>query len=277
MTSPTTAALACAISNPISAPAITSPGLQTTVSVPGHPFASVAAPSGQWIFVSLDGDQPGPGHIAVLQHTGASARLAHLIAVPNAPLGLALTHDGRLLVVADYSGVTVLDTARAEAGAANAVLGTIATGPRASTIEVAISPDDRYVFATNEFQNTMTVIDLRAALSDGFLPAAQVSVVPLDHDPVGMAFSPDGRYLYVTSEVSNEAVNTYGESGLRLDSGTHAVGTLSVVDVAQAEQNSTNAVVGRVLAGCVPVRVALSASGNVTWVTARGEHRAARL
>lgn len=268
--SPTATSLTCAIRNPVSAPAITSPGLQTTIPVPGHPFASVASPSGQWIFVSLDSDQLGLGHIAVLQRSGASVRLTHLIAVPNSPSGLALTHDGRVLIVADYSSVTVLDAARAEAGAANAVLGSIATGPQAGTLQVAVSPDDHYVFATNEYsRESMMVIDLRDALSNGFLPAAMVGVVSLGYWPLGMALAPDGRSLYVTSYASQEAVSLYGRSALGVGAGTHAVGTLSMVDIARAEQESTNAVVGQALAGCGPVRVALSATGDVAWVTAQ--------
>ncbi|HEV2460155.1 MAG TPA: hypothetical protein VGS80_17505 [Ktedonobacterales bacterium] len=267
----TTTALACAISIPISPPAVNGPGLQTTVAVPGHPFASVASPSGLWIFVSLDGDQTGTGQLAVLQRTSTGgARLAHLLALPDTPLGLALTRDGRLLIVADNSGVVVLDTARAEAGAATAVLGSLATGPQAGTIEVAVSPDDHYVFATNEYsRESMVVIDLRAALSDGFVPAAQVGAVQLDYWPLGMAFSPDGRSLYVTSYASQEAVSMYGRSALGVAAGTHAVGTLSVVDVARAVQDPAHAVVGRAWAGCGPVRVALSASGDVAWVTAQ--------
>ncbi len=271
-TTPTVTAttLKCAISKPVSAPTITSPGLQTTVSVPDHPFASVASPSGQWIFVSLDSDQLGPGHIAVLQRNSAGARLTHLIAVPNTPSGLALTHDGGMLIVADYSTITVLDTARAEAGAANAVLGSIATGPQAGTLQVVVSPDDHYVFATNEYsRESMMVIDLRDALSNGFLPAAVVGMVSLDYWPLGMAFSPDGRSLYVTSYASQEAISLYGWSALGASAGTHAVGTLSVVDVAQAEQKSTNTVIDRALAGCGPVRVALSPAGDVAWVTAQ--------
>jgi DNA-binding beta-propeller fold protein YncE len=266
-----TTALACAISTPISVPAVNGSGLQTTVAVPGHPFASVASPSGQWIFVSLDGDQAGAGHLAVLQRTSAGgARLAHLLALPDTPLGLALTHDGQQLIVADNSGVVVLDTARAEAGADNAVLGSLATGPQAGTIEVAVSPDDHFVFATNEYsRQSMVVIDLRAALSDGFVPAAQVGAVPLDYWPLGMAFSPDGRSLYVTSYASQEAVSLYGRSALGVAAGTHAVGTLSVVDVARAVQDPAQAVIGRAWAGCGPVRVALSASGDVAWVTAQ--------
>ncbi len=54
-----------------------------------------------------------------------------------------------------------------------------------------------------------------------------------------------------------------------MSAGDRAVGTLSIVDVAQGEQGSTSAVIGRALAGCGPVRVALSATGDIAWVTAQ--------
>ncbi len=184
----TATTLTCAVSKPVSAPEITSANLQTTVTVPGRPFASAASPSGQWIFVSLNSDSLGAGHIAVLQRSGSGDEMSQLSAVPSEPSGLALTHDGRLLIVAEYSNITVLNAARAGAGAPNTVLGSIATGPKAGTLQVAISPDDHYVFATNEYsQESMLVIDLRNALSNGFLPSATIGMVPLDYWPLGMA------------------------------------------------------------------------------------------
>jgi len=62
------------------------------------------------------------------------------------------------------------------------------------------------------------------------------------------------------------------QSLLRPGSSQLPVGTLTVVDVQRAEHDPSHALRSRVLAGCSPVRVVLSSSGNLAWVTARGSN-----
>ena len=45
--------------------------------------------------------------------------------MPGMPLGVTITPDGKYLLAADNAGVAVLSVARAESGAAGAVLGTL--------------------------------------------------------------------------------------------------------------------------------------------------------
>lgn len=262
----------CVVSSPVTAPTLSVPGLQTTVSLPGAPFGSVTTADGQWIFVSIDNasSSHSPSGVAVLRRVGHSATLQHLIPLSGFPTGEALTHDDRFLVVADYDSVAVLDVAKAEAGQANAVVGTISTGATAVTIEVVLSPDDHFIFATNEHEGQviargdMSVIDLQQALTHGFTPAAIVGDVPLDYFPVGMALAPDGKMLYVTSRFFVPASSNYVPSPTLV-----AMGSLAVVDVQRAEHDPQHAVVSHALAGCGPVRVILSAAGDVAWVSAQ--------
>lgn len=251
----------CNASNPVTAPALASAGLQTSVTLAGDPFMAVGSANGQWVFVTVDApnqtSSAGAG-IAVLRRSGAGATQAHFFPLSMNPFGEVLTSDGRYLAVANDDGVTVVDTAKAEAGQSGAVLGKIPTSATASTIEVQLTSDGRYVFATDEHvydgaMGDMSVIDLQAALANDFSSAAVVGTVPLDFNPVGMALSPDGRYLYVTSE----------------DTEIRYTGSLTVVDVQRAEQDPGHAVVARVYAGCIPVRVVLSPAGDVAWVSAR--------
>ena len=265
----------CSVHTPVSAPPLTGEGLQKMVSLPGQPFASVATRDGHWIFVSLI--VPGPANsngIAVLQSNGGNTKIMHFIALPRplSPTGLTLTHDEQMLVVADGTGVSVLDTAKMKAGTANALLGSISdgtsTGPiqSAGTIEVALSRDEHYLFATDEIANSMSVINFQRLRSGDFSSHAYVGRVPLDLAPVGMALSPDNRYMYVTSEISVSP----SQSGSGAASQT--AGTLTVVDVPRAERDPSHAAVGRVFAGCSPVRVILSSQGDLAWVTARGSN-----
>jgi DNA-binding beta-propeller fold protein YncE len=183
---------------------------------------------------------------------------------------MALTHDGKYLIVADYSSVAVLDVAKVEAGQADAVLGTIPTGEAAVTIEVTVSLDDAYLFATDEHEappferGDITVIDLHRALTGAFSEAAIVSQVPLDFYPGRMALSPNGADLYVTNRFSVSSSSGYVPSPAASD-----LGSLMVVDVARAESDPQHAVVAKALAGCGPVGVVLSPAGDIAWVSAQ--------
>jgi DNA-binding beta-propeller fold protein YncE len=257
----------CTGQSAVSAPLITRAGLQKMFALPGSPFASVATHSGHWIFVSLQSSTAQDNGIAVLLQEGPSLKLAHIIPLRGTPAGLALTSNEQLLIVADGKGVAVLDAARAEAGPSDALLHLISDGTNPGTVEVALSRDDHYVFATDETGQALSVIDFQQVRTRGVSSHAYVGRVPLDLAPVGLALSPDNHFLYVTTEFS-----TQNASRLRSRAASQLPGTLTVVDVARAEHDPSHAVVGRVLAGCSPVRVTLSTSGDVAWVTARGSN-----
>src|SRR5215467_13611318 len=81
--------------------------------LPGHPFGAVPTPDGCWIFVSMApaerGSQSGVG---VIKRTAGKLSLVRFLRDDDAPLGMVLTHDGKLLVVANGSNVVFLDVER---------------------------------------------------------------------------------------------------------------------------------------------------------------------
>jgi len=220
-------------------------------ATPGAPFGIAVTPGGQWAFVglgttigvfSLDGRHP--------------PALVRQIAMPSgAALGVAL--DGPYLLVADEgSGAVVLSVRAAETGVGRAVVGVLTAPPAndAGSTQVAVTPDGRYAFVSDENEGDLAVFDLKRALADGFAPADYVGAILTGVAPVGLAFSPDGRWLYSTSEADSPVTN---------------VGSLEVINVAKAEEDPAGSVVSTVPAGCNPVRVITSANGSVVWVTAR--------
>jgi DNA-binding beta-propeller fold protein YncE len=223
-------------------------------------FGVAVTPDGRWVFVA------GGGSVQVLHVAGSLAPvLVRSIPVtPPNPVGETISRDGRYLLAADATGAVVISVARAEQGAAGAVLGTLATpagtGGAGGAIEVAVSPDDRYAFVTLEDARRAAVFDLAKALADGFGPADYVGSIPLEVAPVGITVSPDGRWLYATSE--NRTLTP--ASGTPPDTGT-----LSVISLPRAETDPAASVVATVNAGCEPVRVITSADGSEVWVTAR--------
>jgi len=139
------------------------------LTLPGSPFASVATHTGGWIFVSLQSSNVHDNGIVVLRQEGPSIKVAQIVPLPGTPAGLALTSNEQLLIIADGTGVAVLDTARAEAGTSDALLHLVSDGPNPRTVEVAVSRDDHYVFATDENGQALSVIDFEQVRTGGSL------------------------------------------------------------------------------------------------------------
>ncbi len=170
------------------------------------------------------------------------------------PLGLSLTPNGRYLVAAEGSGATVLSVARVEDTkdpSSKWTVGTFSSRGQGA-IETAVSPDGRFVFVSLEDSNELGVFNLGRAERQGFVRSDLVGYVPMGRAPVGMAISANGRYLFATSEANSPASTD---------------GTLTTIDLGQAERDPSQSVVSTVWAGCDPVRVVASPSSVL--VTAR--------
>ncbi len=182
----------------------------------------------------------------VLERTGS---------ISGTPLiGMSISPNGRDLVAAGGSGVTIFSVRRMEQAHSKAsswVLGSF-TSRGDGAIEAVVSPDGNDVFVSLEYSNDLTVFNLKSAENSGFRSSDLVGYIPMGLAPVGMAISPDGRYLYATSEASK---NTEGE------------GTLTTIDLPRAEQQPSRSVISTVWAGCSPVRVV--ATNSSVYVTAR--------
>ncbi len=264
------------------------------LSTGGSPFGVAVTPDGRYGFAAVNGGGTGGSVIDVLQMaTTASGRpvLVRSIPVAGQPLGETITPDGQYLLAADGNGAVVISVARAESGAASAVLGTLAapsgTGQgalSASAIEVATSRDGRYAFVTLEYDQRAAVFNLADAVSRGFGSADYVGSIPLGQAAVGLAVSPDGRWLYATSEVAAPAQHPVGISASAVRSGPapsagqaasagiapdEPPGTLTLINLQRAETDPAHSVVATVDAGCQPVRVVTTANGTQVWVTAR--------
>lgn len=246
------------------------------VSLPGGPFSAIPTRDGCSIFVSmsLQRDRSSPGHIAVLKRAGGKVTLVRDFPVPSqgGVAGMALSHDGKWLVAANGSGLLLFDTDRLLAGDGKPLAeATDQAGfgaqESAKSVYVAISPDDRLVFVSDEGTASISTYEL-AKLRAGNVNA--IGRIAVGIAPVGLVFSPDGRRLYTTSEMarSDEApANCPGEGGR---GGTTPQGLLTVVDVARAAHDPAGSVLTRVPGGCDPVRITLSQDGARAFVTARG-------
>ena len=251
------------------------------ISLAGSPFAVTTTPDGRYVFASLSGAANG---IAVIKQEHTSATLVRVLATGGGTYGLIVTPDGRYLLdtvqpigsATTPQGAQFIDVQKAIAGQADAILGTVPTGADSGPIEVGLSKDDRFVFVSNEDNETISVIDFRKALVSGETASSIVGTIPVEQLPVGLAFSANGRYLYVTNEEANPTDPGYSATACNIPNGIGGTdpgpeGILTVVDVQKAESDPAHSVLASVYAGCSPVRVVLSQDSSIAWVTARAE------
>jgi len=200
------------------------------------------------------------------------------VRVPGAPAGMALSHDGRILVAAAGDTIVFLDVHALTSGREGAILGvSVSERSGAGRVYANITSDDHVLFVSDERQRSITVIDLAKARASRFTTIPVVGRIPVGTSPIALTFSLDGRWLYTTSQLAPPelGVPVSCRSQTATDSNAapdHGMGAVIVVDVARARVRPESSVVSMVPAGCNPVRLALSPSGTTAYVTARGEN-----
>jgi YVTN family beta-propeller protein len=144
------------------------------------PCALAVAKDGKMLYVA------GADACKVLWVELPGGKIVRRIAVPAAPTGLALSPDGKKLVVAcaaPRSMVAVFATASGK------LLGTVPVGHTA--MSPTISPDGRRLYVCNRFNNDVSVVDLDAG--------KEVARVRVGREPIAAAITPDGKSLLVAN------------------------------------------------------------------------------
>ncbi len=108
-------------------------------------------------------------------------------------------------------------------------------------VGVAVSPDNRHVFVTNQKDNTVSVIDAVAGQS-------VVAILAVGKTPTGVAVSPDGSSAYVAN---------------------HGDDSLSVIHIDMEELS--NSTVTSFAVGKNPAGVAVSPDGDYVYITNEGD------
>jgi DNA-binding beta-propeller fold protein YncE len=247
----------------------------THVPLPGHPFDTVLSADGCWAFVSIVSSNPrSPNGVAVLRRAGGTLALRHIVTVENGIAGMVMTHDGKLLIGADDGYLVFLDVEKLRRGDADSVVGYLSDGGEPGTVFVNITKDDRFVFASDENNLAITVVDLAKARATNFGTSSIVGWIPVENAPAALTFSPDDRWLYTTSQVARKRYKMPAECKQEEDTSPNPApvdpqGVVIVVDVYRATTDPAHAGLTRTPAGCHPVRLELAPDGKTAWVTAR--------
>ncbi len=249
-------------------------GGAATIPTPGAPFAAQPSADGCWLFAAVVGPPQGArAGLAVFHLEGGQFHLARLVPIKGVPGGLALSHDGKTLVVSAEDNLALLDIARLETAQADPLIADLPQGEGAGAVYVITSLDDRLLFVSEEHRAELAVYDLaRARAEPGAKPKDLViGLIPQGLAPVGLALSPDGRRLYATSEVGQDAFGYPKHCALPNHPRPQSEGALTVIDVDRAAKDPARSVIALAPAGCSPVRVVLSPDGTRAWVTARAQ------
>lgn len=250
----------------------------TFVSLPGHPFSTIASKDGCWLFVSLTSANPRSANgVAMLSRADGRITLQKVFPVEASPTGMAITHDGKLLIVADDEHVVFMDVMRMTSGQGDPILGYFSDGRNSGSIYVNMTADDKFLFVSDENAEAITVINLEKARAEGFKETAIVGKIPVGIAPIALTFSPDGKWLYTTSQLAPKSLNwpiACKPEGADSTSSKeqYAQGAIIVVDIARAQTDPAKSIVANVPAGCSPVRLAISPSGDRVYVTARNSN-----
>lgn len=242
------------------------------VTLPGSPFTALPSADGCWLFVSLTEPRP---EVAVLARGNGGLTLKRMVSLPGWPMGMVLTHDGTVLIVAEGPNVVFLDVGRLTTGNSNAVLGYWGiAGVRPGSIYVSVTADDRYLFVSNEAVGTISVIDLAQTRRSRFARVRVVGSIAAGVGPLGLAFSSDERFLFATvlSVTDMGWSNRCSPENDPTAVANHPEGAIVVVDMKLATSNPGRSVLRRVPAGCSPVRIVASRETGRVYVTARGSN-----
>src|SRR5215831_7310627 len=148
------------------------------VSMPGRPFKAITTRDGCWIFVSVNGgNQTAPRGVAVVERDQGKLKVKNLFETPGPPSGVDITHDEKLLMVTDGSGVVFMDVAAMMSGHGNPILGSISDGEDAGSIYVSVTADDKFLFVSDERAFSITVINLEKARANHFAPDSIVGKI----------------------------------------------------------------------------------------------------
>ena len=248
------------------------------VPLPGHPFSTIASKDGCWPFVSVTSANPRSANgVAMLRRVDGRITLEKVFPVEASPTGMVMTHDDKLLIVADDEHVVFMDVTRMTSGKGDPMLGYFSDGRNSGSVYVNVTADDKFLFVSDENAEAISVINLEQARAEGFKATAIVGKIPVGIAPIALTFSPDGKWLYTTSQLAPKSLNwPIACKPEGADPATakeqYAQGAIIVVDVARAQTDPAKSIVRNVPAGCSPVRLAISPSGDRVYVTARNSN-----
>ena len=248
------------------------------VSVPGRPFQALPSADGCFVFVSLNPEQPSDVRgVGVMRYEGGTLQLVRVLPTPQPPSGMALSRDGAVLIVAHNERASLYTVAALTSGQGDALIGMLPAKAGAGRVYANVSPDNRTLLLADERTQSISVVDLEKARTRDGIASSVLGAIPTGDLPIALTFSRDGRWLYTTSQrvprTEQWPVVCRKQGSLDPNDPKEQVeGAVLVIDMAKVRTDAANSVARIVRAGCNPVRFVLSPTGDLAYVSARGEN-----
>lgn len=177
------------------------PANTTAATIPAGPaqlliLASqiIHSPDGSRVYALYEGSVGFPASVLVIDAV-TNTPITTITNVGVAPLGLAITPDGKTLYVADQiHAVFIIDTT------SNTITGSIPV-TAGFPDSLAVTPDGKRLYVGLEVANAVTVIDTTTNTVVGPL-------ISIGTGPFRMAITPDGTQLYVAGSAKTVAIST---------------------------------------------------------------------
>ena len=125
-----------------------------------------------WLFASLTSEDPKSNGVAVLRRAAGQITLERVYPIAAekgrpaqrpGPSGMVMTHDGKLLIVANDDEILFLDVQAMISGKLDPIVERLSDGPGAGSFYVNVTRDDEHLFVSDEHAKTISVIDLKKA------------------------------------------------------------------------------------------------------------------
>ncbi|HET9393663.1 MAG TPA: hypothetical protein VFO29_09135 [Candidatus Rubrimentiphilum sp.] len=248
------------------------------IALPGHPQGISVTADGT-LFVALNATKPSEENgIAVLACHARHYELKRVFQLEHQPNVLALTHDGKMLVVPDDNFIAFIDTRKLRSGTGQPLLGFIEDipGDDGGAVYATVSPDDRQALVAEEGAGTITVIDLQRVRAGKFDRAVIGADILVGSAPVTLAYAKDGKYVFATVQRALPGKNWEATCNPQSGSATdpkERPGAVVTLDASRLVTDKDGAIVSYVPAGCHPVRAALSPDDSRLWVSARASNK----
>lgn len=233
----------------------------------GGPHVVVVSPDGKYAYI---GDAVGTKNTISVIDVEKQA-VASTIKLPPfiQPHGLALTHDGSKLYATCAPNRAIVEI--------DPVVGKVTRhfGFMVDSVEnLALTPDEKFIFATSSFDGTIPVIDLTKGEMERMIISG--------NGPEGVAVSPDGKEVWVANRVS-QTLSVIDVAARRrvaqiqcvgnpmhvyfTHDGSQVIVTLAVADRLGIFDRAKRAELARFEVGDFPVQMAFGDTDKIAYVT----------
>jgi DNA-binding beta-propeller fold protein YncE len=174
------------------------------IGVSGVPQDIAVDPDGHYVYVTFAG--AAGAQVAGYARDQASGALTNL---PNSPFGNAGANDFQGITITRGGTFAVIANAATNSVSVMSLDGTTGTltnvggspfGAGAKPLAAAVDPSGKFVFVTNEGDNTLSAYAIAAG---GELSAISGSPFPVGSQPQGLTVDPSGKFVYVASADGN--------------------------------------------------------------------------